>query len=509
MRSRIILTALALVAGGALALPGASASAQTASDHLPTHVNDCWSTDREPPVVDSVTVTPSTVDTGSPVTVHIAVSAHDVGGPGPATGIGKVEVSLLSASGTSLPDTVLTHRKDGLWHGAVTVPTGTEGSFYADVRAWDHSGRYKLSLQFDQPSEKTFLDVLQAGVADPGAHDLTPPTLTGLHLSTTSVDTRSAAKVLTITADATDDDSGVATVRATLFPQRAPAIQVDLKPTGTPGQFRGTHRYLRGLGNHQEPLWVTLVDHNGNQVADKKADLSKLGVPTRITVRSGAYEGPRVVRVLKAAPKVDVHIKGMRYPIRLLMSDPQGVASVSASMRGAASTMPLTKVSGTRKRGVWQGYVKVLRCSFSLSTVPLTVVATDRGGAIHHPTVRQVRILSSDHIPPRAHGRPFNVSPTVFTFHEPVHGISPATVETFDFDLHQISGTWKCRRGKNGGSARVNCRTGSLQRATFYPDDAGTILGMVNWEPGEHLDVLDAHGNPVADYTTYNPQVLD
>ena len=55
----------------------------------------------------------------------------------------------------------------------------------------------------------------------------------------------------------------------------------------------------------------------------------------------------------------------------------------------------------------------------------------------------------------------------------------------------------------------MSCLKGSVLRATFYPDAAGTHLGLVDWEPGQHLDVLDAHGNPIYDYQTFNPQVID
>ena len=165
-------------------------------------------------------------------------------------------------------------------------------------------------------------------------------------------------------------------------------------------------------------------------------------------------------------------------------------------------------MSGTRWRGVWAGRMRVHRCSFGPVTVPLHVNATDGRGVTHGTAVRAVRILSPDRTPPRVHGL-WSVSPTVFRFSEPVHGISTTTVDAYDKNLDPISGTWKCRDGRGGHSHRVSCRTGSVLRATFFPDVAGTQLGLVDWEPGLHIDVLDAHGNPIYFYSTFNPQVID
>jgi hypothetical protein len=95
----------------------------------------------------------------------------------------------------------------------------------------------------------------------------------------------------------------------------------------------------------------------------------------------------------------------------------------------------------------------------------------------------------------------------VFRVSEPVHGISATSVQAYDTDDNLVSGTWKCRAGHGGRSRLVSCRTGSVLRATFYPDDSGASLGSVDWEPGLHLDVLDAHGNPM--FPSVNPQTVD
>jgi len=141
-----------VLAGGLAGIPRADAVASAAA--LPTHVNGCWSTDKVPPVIDSLVATPSTVDADSgPVEVPLTVAAHDVGGPGPATGIGRVAVRLEPGSaatgatfGTELR-AVLHHGSDGLWHGAVTVPAGTNATYTALVSARDRSADGTMSTQ--------------------------------------------------------------------------------------------------------------------------------------------------------------------------------------------------------------------------------------------------------------------------------------------------------------------------------------------------------------------------
>ncbi|HEX4470660.1 MAG TPA: hypothetical protein VH085_01725 [Nocardioides sp.] len=511
MRSRLLAPALTIVAGLGLALPGSAAVARQAP--LPTHVNDCWSTDRVAPVVDSLSVSPSVVDTTTSAIVEYTVRAHDLGGPGPSTGVGKVEVSLHNkVGGGGVADTYLTRGSDGVWRGGASVPTGRTGTYDAEVRVWDRSGDGTVTLQTSEVQPHFFGDVLQAtDTAPPPPHDTTPPSLTAFHVSAGQVDTRKKGQILTLTATATDDVSGVAELRVDFQPNNgSSAHHTLLDRVGTTDDFQGEARFRTATGDHYEGLAVVVKDLAGNTVGYGRGGLRRLGVTPRIRVLSGPKDqrGPRLVRALQAAPSVDVHQHGRWYPVRLLMTDPQGVASVSAHLRGETPEVTLHRVSGTRWRGVWAGRMRVHRCSFGPVTVPLHVNATDGRGVTHGTAVRAVRILSPDRTPPRVHGL-WSVSPTVFRFSEPVHGISATTVDAYDKNLDPISGTWKCRDGRGGHSHRVSCRTGSVLRATFFPDVAGTQLGLVDWEPGLHIDVLDAHGNPIYFYTTFNPQVID
>jgi hypothetical protein len=301
----------------------------------------------------------------------------------------------------------------------------------------------------------------------------------------------------------------VAQVRVDFQPNNGSgAHDAVLHQVGSTDEFRGTSRFPTDTGNHYEGLGAVVTDHAGNTFGYGRGGLRRLGLTPRIRVVSGPKDaqGPHLDRVLQAAPSVDVTKRGRRYPVRVLMNDPQGVRSVSAHLRGETGDVALQRVSGTAVRGVWAGRLRVPRCSYGPLTSPLHVNATDGHRVSHGARVRTVRIISPDRTPPRAHGL-WTASPTVFRFSERVHGISSTNVQAFDTDNNPVSGTWKCRAGHGGHSRPVSCRSGSALRATFYPDDSGTILGSVDWEPGTHLDVLDAHGNPM--FPSVNPQTVD
>jgi hypothetical protein len=496
-------TSLAL-AVGALTLPQATAA--TASATPPTHVNDCWSTDKVPPVIDSFDVTPSSADTSSgPVEVQLTVGAHDVGGPGPASGIGGIEVLLGSAEGADIR-AQLSRGSDGLWHGSAELPARTTASYDAQVLAHDRSAQGTLTVQRDHTSTRSFLDVVQTTGAPPPSSDTQAPKLTELTLSTNLVNTRRHSKNVEVTATVTDDDSGVSRVTIGLNAIGKPSNQipdrsVTLTRVAGTDTYRGRLHYQRWIGDHYDVLSVLLSDVAGNGRRTLHHRLLLDGFPSSIEILSGPPDdqGPRVVHVPRAARTVDVRRQGRSYRIGLAMADPQGVTKVDAILTGLDLRWAhLRRITGSVKRGVWIGRLRVPRCLLAPATSHLRVVAYDGHGLGKATAARTVRILSPDHVPPTTTHITWRVRTPVFRFTEPVYGISSANVQVYDDDTssgpNPMSGSWKCRDAKRH---RVSCRTGSVLRATFYPDDSTTrVPGVVDWEPGLHLDVLDAHGNP-------------
>jgi hypothetical protein len=507
----------ATAAGGDHATASATGSARRAAA-LPTHVNDCWSTDRLPPVVDSVEVSPATVDTSSgPLAVRVTAGAHDVGGPGPASGVRRVQVWLENdVTGAETQTSTLTLRPDGLWHGSVVVPGATTATYDAVVSAVDRSGQGTLSLQRSPVTQRRFTDVVSTTGAPPPSGDTTPPSVTGLTLSSTHVDTRHRARIVTATATVTDSGTGVGSVTLGLnaagrgtdsIGDRSYTLQL---VAGSTDRYRGRFRLTRWTGNHTELLSILARDDAGNATRLLHQRLAALGLPSKIRVTSGPLDtqGPRLVKVLRAARTVDVRKHARWYPVRLLLADPQKVASAEAKLSsGRSALVQLHRVGGTPARGVWVGRLRVPRCISAAGPHRLHVGAFDRNGVGAGSLPRRIRIRGLDHVPPQAHVTWRRHAPDVH-FSEPVHGIGSATVQVYDANPDSLSllpGTWHCF---GAAGRRINCRSGSVTSATFTPDDAGVVPGVIDWEPGQHLDVLDAHGNPFAGLSL-SPDVVD
>ncbi|MBB6626073.1 hypothetical protein H5V45_01950 [Nocardioides sp. KIGAM211] len=516
------LLALALPSGaGAAGAAGAAApTATTGRAAAPvTQVNDCWSTDNGEPVIDSYDVSPAVVDTDAgPVEVQLTVQAHDTGGPGPATGLRSVRFSLWAAQPYSGPrdgqslDTLLTQDSDGSWHGSVTVPAHTGATYNSQITVVDGADEGTLSeahLVYEQQQ-----DVLTATGTEEFPDDTTAPTMTALSVSRTQVDTRRRAQSVDLEATVTDDDSGVQRVDVFLLRKDRTSNNggidtVTLTRVEGTDTFRGRVRFRRWLGNSQRVLFAEVEDRAGNTRRYRRETMAERGFASRIDVVSGPYnvEGPRVVRVLRAAPSIDVRRHGGWYAVRVLLADRQGIRAAQVRLATDNPPAQLHRVSGTDRRAVWAGRVHVRPCSSGPRTTDLHVRTWDRQGRTGNDHSRDVRLITRDLTPAWARSVWRN-TPHVFTFDEPVHGISPTNVVVYDADAadpHQIAGTWACR---NGAGSTVDCLTGPVIKATFTADDPDAPApGAVDWSPDHHLDVLDRKGNPSG--LLLSPMVLD
>jgi hypothetical protein len=524
MRSRLLAPALTLVAAVGLALPGSPAVAQHAQQApLPTHANSCWPRDNGAPVIDSFNVTPSVVDTtAGPVTVHLAVAAHDTGGPGPAVGVGSAQVDLSPESPTPASaglylDQPLALGSDGLWHGTATLPRGTVGTLDAVVSVADKVsvpvlptvGRFGYGAGFHEAGHR------YTAVAEVSASpsDTAPPTLSGLSLSSQHVNTKAKVRRVTVTATATDVGTGVASVVVDIIPaaHRAPSHHLVLDRVGSTDQYRGSTTYLRWIGNHHEGVNVAVTDRTGNATYLRTRKLAAMGLPSQVTVDSGPLDtrGPRI-ELRQAARSIDVTQHGRWYDVRAHASDPQGVSFVRINLRPLnLRPIRLHQVSGTVHHGIWSGRIRVPRCVPGPVTSRLRVVAQDTHGVWGTAPTRSVRVHSADLISPTVSHADWRGSPQTFAFSAPVHGISADSVQVYDNDTstgpNPLAGSWACRNAKGH---TVDCVTGSVAVASFTSADPSRVAGVVVWEPEHHLAVLDAHGNPFT-YPSVAPDVAD
>ena len=492
MRSRLITPALALVAGVGLALPGSPATAAPSRATLPTHVNSCWSTDTLPPVIDSFEATPATVDTTTgPATVQLTVTAHDVAAVGAPSGVGRVRVYLdagTPATGPLLGSSLqsrLTRGSDGLWHGNVTLPTGTNASYDTSVVAWDKSSQGTRSVQGTAGTSRRFPGFEVTTTTGP-ATDTVVPSLAGLTLE------QHARRLPHPRAQrhghgdrhrrrlgcAGGDRGSQPAQRLAPRPLDHPRARRSHRPVPREAVVPAMDRQAPGAAERGRRGQLG----NAHRLLYRK--LAARGLPSQISVVSGPVDmkGPRVVAVRKAARKVDVHQHGRWYAVRVVMADPQGARSVDAVLSVVSQGAHLHRVSCPAA------------CSCRADPDPSLSGVTGehppaRGHcrrARHHG--RRVRARGADPV-----GRPrgslhqailWRIHEPVFRFTEPVHGIrrptSRSTTATSS-RANPLTGSWSCR---SATGKKVSCRQGSVLEATFTPDEPGVIPGIVVWQAG-------------------------
>ena len=135
---------------------------------------------------------------------------------------------------------------------------------------------------------ETFEDVLTAtGRSFP--EDTEAPVLEGLSLSTDRVDTRKQARVVTVEATVTDDESGV---RSVVLEAVSDGFRQDftLSRVGETDDYRGHATIKRWVGDQDAELVASLSDYAGNSVELHPADLDDRGYASHLKVVSGAAQ---------------------------------------------------------------------------------------------------------------------------------------------------------------------------------------------------------------------------
>jgi hypothetical protein len=484
-----------------LTVASLAAQARPATAALPTQVNSCWSDDHGDPVVDSLSVSATSVDAGgAPATVGITVAAHDTGGPGEPTGVAGVTADVrTTGAGDVGPEAFvdLSRGDDGLWHGSVVFPRGTSATYEIRADAWDGDG---ARSPFDSPT---------ATVTVTGTPDRATPVLQRFHASTTHVDTRRHAARVVVTAKVTDSVSGVRFVELRVSDQVD--TRIPMHRVGDTDRWRTGFTVPRWNGRHPKDLRLAFADRVGNFVVLRSDDLRHAGFPSRVTIRSGPRDAttPHVVRV-QAAHRIDVRRHGRWYDVTLVAADNRGVTRVRVGLWPADPALShrlpflgakasLHRVGGTPTLGTWKGRMRVGRCYTGPAHYTIATFVSDRLGTREHHDGLRVKLVSQDNLMPAFRTSDVEAARHVVTwsFSERVHGISSDGVEVTNEAGLVIPGSWECH---NGAGDATPCLTGSVRTATFTPDDVSsndTIPFAVTFAPEHHLDVLDRNGNPV------------
>lgn len=505
-------TACAVMAGGPGPGVNAAESATAASGSLST----CSSTDNGDPLLTDFRVDARTVDVRSGDGVlGLTVTAQDLGGPGPATGVRSVRV--IWSSGASSLGTWLRYETDQqTWSGSVTFPPGVPAGTWRPTVMLADAGYGATSYDADLLRDLGYPHDLTL-ISDP---DVTGPVLVGLRLSTSSVDTRRRSRTLALRVRARDDMSGLRTVqvRASGGSRARSAVGQLHIATGTRarGVWLGALVVPRWAGNGPWSLTLRLEDRVGRVVRHRPADLRAMGLPYAVDVISRA---DAVVPAM-AAPRLS--------PTTLDVRDGDGTMGITVRVRDAGSGVSrararlltrfegygvagwarLRLVSGTRRDGVWGGSLSIRRCAdWRLSThapsgrveaVPL-ISAVDRARNVNTsewPT-QAAHFFFRDNVWPGTEAATGPEGALTVAFTEPVvaNGRWDPLVQRRDSEA-DVAGTWSCF---GPYSVVVSCATDAVVRATFHPTavpEAGTRYDVRINRSGR-LDVMDLAGNPV------------
>jgi hypothetical protein len=502
-----------IVAGSSLVLSGAGVVAHV-SPASAAPLNRCAPTENGAPVLDSLSLGPQLVDARTASQqVQITAQAHDTGGPGPATGIGRFEVRLSDGR------TVLMRYTGGNgWVGTIVVPRWSKGgtlsvsgvslqdnAHFPDQRVLEedegivfdrtYSGADLASVSGDRS-----IDVLT--VEDPD-----PPRITDVNLYPRAVDTRKRSKSVYVTARAFDGGSGVRDARAS-FSQGTGFGLGEFRRTVHMRVLPGRHGLLRGrlvvprrIGNRPAKLTVLVRDNAGKRRQLTPTQLLDRGLPHALRIRSRALPPAGRTRIRGATAStssVDVRTADRAVTWRIRITNKRGrVAKVRFAMfpyRQNHSGRPRL-VSGNRHDGIWRVRAVVDSCLAASGTFRPGVVAEDRN-RIHQRELRGLTVLAADRATPEELGADVDGNGRITVlFSEAVNGVDNESMPVRAVATGQpVPGHWIC----NPAGPTTSCATGSFTTASFAPDaplDSG-VAYQVLVNPSGSLGVTDLAGNP-------------
>ena len=505
---------------GALVAPGPDVSAAGAAVPL----NDCVSSDNGDPVLTGLTVTPSVDVTGAAQEVVFSLTAEDLGGPGPASGLSGVEISFGEPLIDDPSDTFHELRQDatGAWVGSVVIERGSSpGPWRINHVALTDRARNNRFLRTAELQRAGF----PTSVEVTSTPDTSRPRLVDFRSTSGPVDTRRASRLVTFTATVVDAVPGVAEVYlagsmkgASISEKAYDGDFVDLSPVaGSPDTFRGSMRVRRWVGSGTWKIHrISTQDKVGNYRSYSYSRLTELGFRHQLKIVSGEdTRAPKLARLALRPGHVDVRSEDGRVVVVVRAVDNRaGVERVFAQV--GPSNLVLERVAGTRRDGVWKGALTLKRCTSpaGVRRVNVYVVDASRNETYYGPSALAARgwpaavdVMAADHRRPRANLVDWQVNPAgpvKVRFSELVSGISAdsATVrrvfapysETPTFGP-PVSGTWVCR--KTSGAV-TSCTSGWVATARYRLEDRllASRTYQLTLNPEFTLAVTDRSGNP-------------
>jgi hypothetical protein len=476
-------------------------------------VNDCHSTDNGDPSLDSLTLSPASVDVRTGARrIRFTATASDTGGPGPASGVAKVWLYAQNRYwGNKNPIRYeaahLEPRDNGTWVGSMTIPRWTSsGSWvvlYASVSDGAGNARSYGRRQIASSGFASTFDVTSHA-------DHKAPVLRSFTFTPRRVDTRSATRQVTFIAKIRETESHVAS--AVVY---AAGVATSLrKIKGSANRFRVLLTVSRWGSGDTSHVAVSLADRIGNQVLYDDSDLHAAGFPDalRVVSRSDA-DKPSLAALSRRPAVLDVRTSGQTVQVRLRARDDRSGVSFAwvhftSPDKQVEAAAYLERVTGTRHDGVWKGTTRVSRCLSEQGDWKAFVGLHDAAGNYHRFSARalarkglpsKITVIADDYIAP-LESAPARVAPGEsidLVFNEPVNGISngSATLRPYGSSTSTVAGSWECVDAAGGPT---DCLTGHVSTATFDPELplAEFALYVLEVNPAGSLGVTNLAGNP-------------
>ncbi|MDH2416852.1 calcium-binding protein [Nocardioides sp. CER19] len=327
--------------------------------------------DTAAPVIVSAQVLPTTVDVGSGPE-DVLVRAHITDDTGVAWVLGGLGIDIHVDELRLVSGTV----RDGWWQAQ------------AHLDQWTAPGTFALSISVnDWVGHNTFRNPLGTLRVTNSHPDLTPPAVVQLlsPAAGATVDVRTAARTLTISARVTDADSGVTYVGVGASYRGSDGYWSGgttmeeaalTRGTAADGVWTGSVTIPRGSIGGTWNITVATVDRAGRQLTylgpDAYADETTDGrVSPNAALPGGAgaitvlgtsdTHAPQLVSASVDPTQVDTLNGPVSVHVSLHVTDVEGVTEVQASLLNAenlgAPGGSLVLASGTARDGIWTGDV--------------------------------------------------------------------------------------------------------------------------------------------------------
>jgi hypothetical protein len=325
---------------------------------LPSSIEQSGIGDTTPPQISGVSATPESVSTCSTSqTIAVVVQAGDT------SGVAGVTVSLngpggqpLSASAALVNDGGTA--TSGRWSASLTLPAhAQQGSWAISIQAIDTAGN-PVYISSTQLASLGYTST----VAQTCSGDTAPPQIHGVTFSPESTDTSGGPRDIAVAVHATDDLSGIASLRATLSSgdqsEYAPAV---LEPGGTnlDGTWNATIVLPRWSHEGTWQLSLIAIDNVGNTLSLLPGQISALGFPNSIAqIGEGDTTAPDITGGSINPSSIDTSLYPVQIKAHLQLHDAQSGASLVllqfTSPNGAQHVYGQAMLtSGTTQNGEW------------------------------------------------------------------------------------------------------------------------------------------------------------